>query len=82
MTYLDIRYDRMADGWRGAPRRVWAIYGDYRTVEGLQILSSSRRGRVGHERRTRCRSKTVVLNAPLDDSSFETGGRIRAIDGG
>jgi len=71
MTYLDIRYDRMADGLAGAPRRVWAIYGDYRTVEGLQIPFLIETGAGLGMTPDKMQIETVVLNAPLDDSTFE-----------
>ena len=70
-TYLDIRYDRMADGPAGAPRRVSATYGDYRTVEGLQIPFLIETGGGAGNRPDKMQIETVVLNAPLDDSTFE-----------
>ena len=70
-TYLDIRYDRMADGPAGAPRRVSATYGDYRTVEGLQIPFLIETGGGAGTRPDKMQIETVVLNAPLDDSTFE-----------
>ena len=70
-TYLDIRYDRMADGPAGAPRRVSATYGDYRTVEGLQIPFLIETGGGPGRTPDKMQIETVVLNAPLDDSTFE-----------
>ena len=70
-TYLDIRYDRMADGPAGAPRRVSATYGDYRTVEGLQIPFLIETGAGLGMTPDKMQIETVVLNAPLDDSTFE-----------
>jgi len=70
-TYLDIRYDRMADGPAGALRRVSATYGDYRTVEGLQIPFLIETGGGPGRTPDKMQIETVVLNAPLDDSTFE-----------
>lgn len=69
-TYLDIRYDRMADGPVGAPRRVSATYGDYRTVEGLQIPFLIGTGGGPGMTPDKMQIERVVLNAPLDDSTF------------
>ena len=69
-TYLDIRYDRMADGPAGAPRRVSATYGDYRTVEGLQIPFLIGTGGGPGMTPDKMQIERVVLNAPLDDSTF------------
>jgi len=70
-TYLDIRYDRMADGPAGALRRVSATYGDYRTVEGLQIPFLLETGAGPGKTPDKMQIETVVLDAPLDDSTFE-----------
>jgi hypothetical protein len=70
-TYLEIRCDRMADGPAGAPRRVSATYGDYRTVEGLQIPFLIDTGVGPGTTPDKMKIETVVLNAPLDDSAFE-----------
>jgi hypothetical protein len=69
-TYLDIRYDRMADGPAGASRRVSVTYGDYRTVEGLQIPFLIETGGGPGTTPDKMQIETVVLNAPLDDSPF------------
>jgi len=70
-TYLDIRYDRMADGPAGALRRVSATYADYRTVEGLQIPFLIETPGGPGKTPDKMQIETVVLNAPLDDSTFE-----------
>jgi hypothetical protein len=70
-TFLEIRYDRIADGPAGAPRRVSATYDDYRTVEGLQIPFVIETGRGSGSTPDRMQIERVVLNAPLDDSTFE-----------
>ena len=70
MTYLDIRYDRMADGPAGALRRVSATYDDYRTVEGLQIPFLIETGGGPGITPDKMQIETVVLNVPLDDSTF------------
>jgi hypothetical protein len=69
-NYLEIRYDRMADGPAGAPRRVSVTYGDYRTVEGLQIPFLIQTGGGPGTTPDRMQIERVVLNAPLDDSTF------------
>jgi hypothetical protein len=69
-TYLDVRYDRMADGPAGALRRVSVTYGDYRTVEGKQIPFLISTGGGPGTTPDRMRIEKVVLNAPLDDSRF------------
>jgi hypothetical protein len=70
-TWLDIRYDRMADVPAGAPRRVSATYGDYRTVEGLRIPFLIETGGGQGATPDRMQIERVALNAPLDDSTFE-----------
>jgi hypothetical protein len=70
-TYLDIRYDRMAEGPAGAPRQVSVNYGDYRGVEGLQILFLIETGGGQGTTPDKMQIEGVVLNAPLDDSIFE-----------
>jgi len=70
-TYLDIRYDRMADGPAGASRRVSATYGDYREVDGLQIPFLIETGAAPRTTPDKMQIETVLLNAPLDDSTFE-----------
>lgn len=67
-TYLEIRYDRMADGPVGAPRRVSVNYGDYRTVDGLQIPFLIETAGTPPDK---MQIEKVTLNAPLDDSTFE-----------
>jgi hypothetical protein len=69
-TYLDVRYDRMAEGTAGAPRRVSATYGDYRAVEGLKIPFLITTGGGKDTTPDRMQIETVVLNAPLDDTTF------------
>jgi hypothetical protein len=69
-TFLDIRCDRMADGPGGAPRRVSAVYGDYRTVEGLQIPFLIETGGGPGATPDKMQIERVVLNAPLGDSTF------------
>ncbi|HEX9031739.1 MAG TPA: hypothetical protein VF834_07810 [Streptosporangiaceae bacterium] len=70
-TYLDVRYDRMAEGPGGGQRRVSAEYGDYRSVDGLLIPFLIRTGGGPGATPDRMQLETVVLNAPLDDSTFE-----------
>jgi hypothetical protein len=69
-TYLDVRYDRMAEGTGGTPRRVSATYGDYRAVEGLKIPFLITTGGGKDTTPDRMQIETVVLNAPLGDATF------------
>jgi hypothetical protein len=71
-TYLDVRYDRIVDGppAGGEPRRVSVIFGDYRTVEGLQIPFLIQTGGGPGATPDRMRVERVALNAPLDDATF------------
>ena len=69
-TYLDVRYDRMADGPADAPRRVSVNYGDYRTVEGLKIPFLIETGVGSGATPDRMKIERVVVNAPLDDRVF------------
>ncbi len=69
-TYLDVRYDRMADGPGGAPRRVSATYRDYRAVEGVQIPFLIETGGGQGTPPDKMQIDTVVLNAPLAESTF------------
>jgi hypothetical protein len=68
-TYLEIRHDRTADDPSGASRRVSVTYGDYRNVEGLMVPFLVETGGGGASA-DRMKIETVVLNAPLDDSTF------------
>ncbi len=70
-TDLDVRYDRMADGPGGAPRRVSVTYADYRTVEGLRIPFLIETGNGQGTTPDKLQLETVTLNAPLDDRMFE-----------
>jgi hypothetical protein len=66
-TYLDVRHDRIVEG---TARRVSTTYGDYRAVEGLQIPFLIQTGSGPGTPPDRMQIETVVLNAPLDDSTF------------
>jgi hypothetical protein len=69
-TFLEVRYDRMADGQAGTPRRVSTLYGDYRTVEGLQLPFLISTGAGPGTTPDRMQIERVALNAPLDDAVF------------
>ena len=60
----------MADGPGGAARRVSATYGDYRAVEGLQIPFLITTGGGPGTPPDKMQIERVVLNTPLDDSTF------------
>jgi hypothetical protein len=70
-TFLEVRLDRMTEGPAGAPRRVSVTYGDYRTVEGLRLPFLIETGN-GGPTADKMRIDRVTLNAPLDDSNFES----------
>jgi hypothetical protein len=70
-TYLDVRHDRIAEGPApGASRRVSVTYGDYRTVEGLQLPFLIETGGGTGTTPDRMQIERVVVNAPLDDGAF------------
>jgi len=69
-TWLDLRYDRTAEGPLGAQRRVSITYGDYRTVDGVKLPFRIETG--GGPMADKMQLETVVLNLRLDDSTFES----------
>lgn len=69
-TYLEARVDRFAEVAGGSPRRVSTTYGDYRATEGLQIPFLITTGGGPGATPDRIRIEKVVLNSPLDDSTF------------
>jgi len=69
-TFLDVRCDRKSDGPDGAPRRVSVTYGDYRAVAGLRLPFLISTG--GGVTPDRMQIERVLLNTPLDDSTFES----------
>jgi hypothetical protein len=78
-TYLEVRYDRMADGpTPGASRRVSVAYGDYRTIEGLTMPFRIETGVGSGTTPDKMQIDKVVLNAPLDDSTFSNPARVPA----
>jgi hypothetical protein len=70
-TFLDLRYDRLADDPTGAQRRVSATYGDYQTVQGLKIPFLITTGGGQGTTPDKMQIERVVLNAPMDESTFE-----------
>jgi hypothetical protein len=76
-TYLELRYDRMADGPAGGQRRVAVTYGDYRDVDGLKIPFLIETGGGKDAPPDRMRIDRVLLNAPLDDSVFSNPADLR-----
>jgi hypothetical protein len=69
-TFLEVRHDRMADGPTGAPRRVSATYADYRTVDGVKLPFLIQTGGGPGTTPDRMVLERVVLNVPLEDSTF------------
>jgi hypothetical protein len=71
-TFLDVRYDRVADGPGGATRRVSVRYGDWRTVDGLKLPFLIETGGAPGTTPDRMRLERVMVNARLDDTRFAT----------
>jgi hypothetical protein len=69
-TYLEVRYDRMAEAPASAPRRVTVTYGDYRTVQGLKMPFLITTG--GGATPDKMQIEAVAVNLPLQDSTFGT----------
>jgi hypothetical protein len=67
-SYLEIRYDRMAEGPAGASRRVSVNYADYRPVDGLQVPFVIETAGTTPDKML---IESVRLSTPLDDSTFE-----------
>jgi len=81
-TYLDVRHDRMAEGGTGGRRRVSVTFGDYRTVDGLQVPFLVTTGGGAGATPDRMQIEQVLLNPPLDDARFgspDNGGRVRRV---
>ncbi len=78
-TFLDVRYDRIADGPDGSSRRVSTTYSDYRTVDGLQVPFLIETGGGPGVSPDRMRLEKVVLNVPLGDSTFANPADPRAL---
>jgi hypothetical protein len=71
-TFLDVRYDRFADGPGGATRRVSVRYGDWRTVDGLKLPFLIETGGAPGTTPDRMRLERVMVNARLEDTRFAT----------
>jgi hypothetical protein len=69
-TWLEVRYDRMAEASSGGLRRVSVTYADYRDVDGLKLPFLIETGGGSGATPDRMRIDRVVLNAPLDDATF------------
>ncbi len=70
-TYLELRYDRMADAPGGGQRRLSMTFADYRDVDGVKIPFVIETGTGQGTAPDRMRIERVVLNAPLEDAVFE-----------
>jgi hypothetical protein len=79
-TYLELRYDRMAEGPAGSQRRVSVTYGDWRTVEGVRIPFLIATGGEPGTTPDKMKIETVLLNAPLAASTFENPAAARGRD--
>lgn len=71
-SFLDVRYDRLTEGpVRLVPGRVVSVrYRDYKTFDGLKIPSIIEVKRGTGETHDTMVIERVVLNSPLDDSTF------------
>ena len=72
-NFLDVKYDRVARGPRG-PVTVEVKYGDYRSVDGLQIPFTIESGAVAAGKHDKLMIDKVTLNPPLDDAMFAKPG--------
>ena len=71
VTFLELRYDRVAEEVDGSLRRVSATFGDWREVDGVRIPFLVQTGGGGPgELPDKMLLERVALNAPLDDSRF------------
>jgi hypothetical protein len=78
VNFLDIRYDRHADGPSGAASTVSLFYRHYKTVEGLQIPSVIETAAGSGMKADRMVIERVALNPPLSDREFtRPDGRVR-----
>ncbi len=71
-TWMEVRYDRPAQGPSGEPRKVSVTYGDFRTVDGIVIPFLIETGAGAGATPDRLRIQSVVLNTPLDDAEFRS----------
>jgi hypothetical protein len=69
-TLLELRYDRMVIAAAGSARRISMTYGDYRTVDGLQIPFLIQTGVGSGQTPDKMQLDRVTVNAPLEDSAF------------
>jgi len=73
-TFLEVRYDRPSYGPTGTPATVTVFYGDYKTVDGLQIPSVVETSGAAGQRRDRMLIDRFMPNAPLDERAFARPG--------
>jgi hypothetical protein len=73
-TFLDLRYDRPSSGSLPASRPVSVVYGDYRSVDGVQIPSVLETGASTSGAPGRMTIDRIVVNAPLEDATFTKAG--------
>lgn len=70
-TFLEVRYDRTADAPSGGQHRVSMSFEDYRPVDGLMLPFVIETGGGPGAAADRMQIEAVLLNTPLEDSSFE-----------
>ncbi|MGF6758167.1 LolA family protein [Paraburkholderia sp. GAS42] len=68
-SFLDVKVDRQARGPHG-PVTVEVTYGDYRSVNGLQIPFAIESGAAASGKHDKLTLDKVTLNPPLDDMMF------------
>jgi hypothetical protein len=76
-NFLDIRLDRPSYAGSGAAGMVPVYYRNYKPFEGLQIPTTIEIGGGTGTEPDRMQIERVVINAPLDDRTFERPGEHR-----
>lgn len=70
-TFLDLRYDRPSSGSLPTSHPVSVVYGDYRSVDGLQIPSVLQTGDTNlGSSPDKMTIDRIVVNSPLEDATF------------
>ena len=73
-TFLDLRYDRPSSGPLPTSRPVSVVYGDYRSVDGVQIPSVIETVANTGGAPDKMTIDRIVVNSPLEDATFTKAG--------
>ena len=73
-TFLDLRYDRPSSGSLPTARPISVVYGNYRSVDGVQIPSMLETGTNPGSIPDRMTIDRIVVNSPLEDATFTKAG--------